>query len=312
MATIVLVHGIDQQQRSADSLENEWLPALAGGVRTVGFPALADRLWRAQSGLGGIDTRMAFYGHLFLQLGQQGDDPGDFTAEEDIVAEALAEEWLVRGAQRSSNVKVKQEAARELAYLRGQIGTQEQGLRAVARQVAKSVARIPWFARLGMGFAERFVRRAFRQMTQYLTDDCLREQALTVVTGLMNAQTQIVIGHSLGSVIAYEATQRLTHSLPLLLTIGSPLGLETMIYQRLRPQPPSFPPRVRHWVNVTDRNDLVAAEPDLLPMFSAGLPVGACFESGYTVDNGAEPHRAEFYLTKAQVGKPIGEILSAS
>jgi hypothetical protein len=47
-------------------------------------------------------------------------------------------------------------------------------------------------------------------------------------------------------------------------------------------------------------------------MFSGGLPPDARFESGYTVDNGAEPHRAEFYLTKAQVGKPVGETLNAS
>jgi surfactin synthase thioesterase subunit len=129
---------------------------------------------------------------------------------------------------------------------------------------------------------------------------------------LVDAQTQIVIGHSLGSVVAYEAMHRLTHALPLLLTIGSPLGLETIIYQHLRPQPPEFPSVVQRWVNVTDRNDLVAAEPNLLRMFATGLPSGARFESGYTVDNGAEPHRADFYLTKAQVGKPIGETLRTS
>jgi hypothetical protein len=33
MAEIVLVHGIDQQQKSADKLESAWLPALAGGIR---------------------------------------------------------------------------------------------------------------------------------------------------------------------------------------------------------------------------------------------------------------------------------------
>ena len=31
MATIVLVHGIAQEQKSADTLEEEWLPDLAGG-----------------------------------------------------------------------------------------------------------------------------------------------------------------------------------------------------------------------------------------------------------------------------------------
>jgi hypothetical protein len=37
MAEIVLVHGIDQQQKSADRLEQEWLPDLAGDVRIGGI-----------------------------------------------------------------------------------------------------------------------------------------------------------------------------------------------------------------------------------------------------------------------------------
>jgi hypothetical protein len=45
VAVIVLVHGIAQEQRSADDLEAEWLPALAGGLRTAGYPELADKLW---------------------------------------------------------------------------------------------------------------------------------------------------------------------------------------------------------------------------------------------------------------------------
>ena len=57
MAQIVLVHGIAQEQRAADALENEWLPALAGGVRLAGYPNIADQLWRDRSGPGGIDAR---------------------------------------------------------------------------------------------------------------------------------------------------------------------------------------------------------------------------------------------------------------
>jgi hypothetical protein len=256
---------------------------------------------------------MAFYGHLFLQPGQQGDDPGDLSPEEAAFADALGEEWLVRGAERSADKKVQREAVREVVYLRGQIGAQEQGLRhRMARPVINSLARVPWFARLSVAFAERFVRKAITQVTRYLTNDSSRETTLTTVTALLDVKTKIVIGHSLGSVIAYEAMHRLEHPLPLLVTLGSPLGLQTIVYQRLRPQSPGFPPQVQRWVNVADRNDLVAAEPDLVPMFSSGLSSGALFESGYKVDNGAEPHRADFYLTKAQLGKAIGETLSGS
>ncbi|MFN6338473.1 MAG: hypothetical protein ACK41W_07080 [Cyanobacteriota bacterium] len=44
MAEIVFVHGIDQRLSSADKLESEWLPNLAGGVRLAGLPDLADCL----------------------------------------------------------------------------------------------------------------------------------------------------------------------------------------------------------------------------------------------------------------------------
>jgi hypothetical protein len=67
MAIVVLVHGIAQEQHSADSLEIEWLPAMAGGVRKAGFSEVADRLRRDLLVPEGIETRMAFYGHLFLR-----------------------------------------------------------------------------------------------------------------------------------------------------------------------------------------------------------------------------------------------------
>jgi hypothetical protein len=247
MATIVLVHGIAQQQYGADVLENLWLPALASGVRAAGFDALADRLWRGRASPEGIEARMAFYGHLFLRPDQQGDTPGDLTPKEARLAETLGEEWLTRGVERSSNLRVKQTAAQELAYLRGQVGTHEQGTRALARSVLSSVARLPWFARVGMAFAERFVNRALKQVTRYLTDETIRAAALATVAAYMDAETQIVIGHSLGSIIAYEAAHRITHPLPLLLTLGSPLGLHTIIVQYLHPQPPGVLSGASHW-----------------------------------------------------------------
>jgi len=80
MAEIVLVHGIDQQQKSADKLESTWLPALAGGVRSAGFEEVADRIWRNAGKPGSIETRMAFYGSLFRAPGQQGDEPPEFNS----------------------------------------------------------------------------------------------------------------------------------------------------------------------------------------------------------------------------------------
>jgi hypothetical protein len=311
MATIVLIHGIAQEQKSADTLEEEWLPDLAGGVRTAGFPEIADRLYRLRSGPGGIDTRMAFYGDLFLKGGQQGLEPEEFSGPEQALAEQLAMEWTARAASRSTDEKGRRAASQELAQLQ-QTAAEEQGARAAARSAVNSLARIRWFAPFGMGFATRFVMRSLTQVTRYLTDDALHEQVLARVHALLTPGTRVLIGHSLGSVVAFEAAQELGHPLPLLITMGCPLGLHTVVYERVRPQPPRFPPPVHHWVNIADRNDIVAAEPNLTPLFASTAPPGAVLEGGYTVENGAKPHQADFYLTKAQVGRPVGALLSST
>src|SRR5690348_12412589 len=114
MATIVLVHGVAQEQKSADTLEEEWLPDLAGGVRTAGFTEVADRLYRLRSGLDGIDTRMAFYGDLFLRDNQQGLEPVELSRPEQALAEELAMEWTARAALRSTDEKSCRVANQEL------------------------------------------------------------------------------------------------------------------------------------------------------------------------------------------------------
>jgi hypothetical protein len=311
MATIVLVHGIAQEQKSADTLEEEWLPDLAGGVRTAGFPEIADRLYRVRFGPDGIDTRMAFYGDIFLRDDQQGLEPEELSGPQQALAEQLAMEWTARAASRSADEKSRRAASQELAQLQQTAG-EEQGVRAAARSAVNSLARIRWFAPFGMGFASRFVVRSLGQVTQYLSDDALREQALARVRALVTSDTRVLIGHSLGSVVAFEAAQTFDYPLPLLITLGCPLGLHTVVYERVRPQPPRFPPMVHHWVNVADRNDIVAAEPDLTALFGPTAPPAALLEGGYTAQNGAKPHQADFYLTKAQVGRPIGALLSGA
>ncbi|RZQ65670.1 hypothetical protein [Amycolatopsis suaedae] len=302
MARIVLVHGIAQEQKSPDSLEAEWLPSLAGGVRLAGRPELADALWR--DGRPG-PARMAFYGDLFLRRGQQGDGD-ELTAAEWPFAEALALEWLNRAAADASRERDRATAARELAFLAGPAG-EEQGVRAALRPVLNALSRLRPFARFGVALAERVVVKALRQVTLYLTDEAVREAVQERVAEHVGPDTQVIVGHSLGSVVAYEAVHRLGRPLPLLVTLGSPLGLRTVVYERTRPQPPAVPPMLARWVNLADRDDLVAARPDLTALFPGADGV---LESGYTVDNGAKPHEATFYLAKRETGAAVAAALS--
>ena len=312
MATIVLVHGIDNQSESADLIENLWLPALAGGVRISGRGDLADRLWPPRSRPDAIDCRAAFYGGLFRSPDRQeaGDDPRDWTPEQTALAETIALEWLERIAERAPTGSADAEQARlALDIARDPVGARAQGSGNVLRQALKTLSRVSWLAKTGMYLAERFILTSLVQVTHYLTDEATRAQAQKSVLGLVTSDTRVIIGHSLGSVVAYECAHQLKRPLPLLVTLGSPLGLRTIVADRLRP-PPSFPPKVSSWLNVANREDFVATEPDLRPRFAHDLPATSRFEGVWFSETGKNPHRAETYLGRLAVGRALEQALA--
>jgi hypothetical protein len=47
---------------------------------------------------------------------------------------------------------------------------------------------------------------------------------------LINEDTDLIIAHSLGSIVGWESCHRYKGNLPMLLTIGSPLGLGSVLY----------------------------------------------------------------------------------
>ena len=312
LSTIVLVHGIAQEQLSADSLEAEWLPALAGGVRTAGHHELADRLWR-DSRPSGVTTRMAYYGDRFTDPDAQGsggralDDTALDLAALDL-AERLSVEWLRTAAEYAADPRDRAEATRRLLNIDG-AGEGAQGPAAALRPALNALARLRWFAPFGLGLAGKFVWRAVSQVSSYLTEETVRQCAQDRVLEHVDADTRLVIGHSLGSVVAYEALHRTTGPVSFL-TLGSPLGLRSIVYDRLRPAPPRVPDAVSAWTNVVDRDDLVAAHLDLEPYFPPARDSRVVPHTLPFVDNGSAPHSAVNYLTKAAVGRAVAAALS--
>lgn len=304
---MILVHGIAQEQTSSDRLEDEWIQDLAGGVRSAGYGELADqiRLGRFHAG---IKARMAYYADLFLVPGQMGAKLNDLSQTELEIATPLAREWLERAAIRSGHSVQQQTAVQQLALVDGQTG-EEQGLAQYGRPALNALAKIAWFAPFGFWFAQTFVVRALKQVSQYFSDAETREAAISRVLNLIDKDTKVIIAHSLGSIVAYEAVCRAQIPIPFLITMGSPLGLETIIYQRLLPQPPIYPREVRRWVNIYDPDDLIAAEPDLRARFSTDKPTGAGMES-FIVDCDAMPHEASRYLCKSEVGRIVAQALA--
>jgi len=107
----------------------------------------------------------------------------------------------------------------------------------LGRPALNALAQLRWFAPFGMAVASRFVWRALTQVSRYLTDDQIRSFAQDQVLQWIGPDTRLVIGHSLGSVVAYEALHHISdrplHGLTLM-TLGSPLGLKSVVYERLR------------------------------------------------------------------------------
>jgi hypothetical protein len=317
VAEVVFVHGIGQEQAGPATLDQRWRTALADGVWKAGHADLASRLRRPAELPGAVSTGMAFYADLFDPPGQQGGaaDLSGLDAAGRQAVEGLAGVLLDRAAVAAGTEADRQTALDERAWLDGSVG-EVQGVGNMARSAVAALTRLRWFAPFGVAVARRFVVRSLVQVVRYLSEPDLREQVQQRVTDAMGdgragrEATRVLVGHSLGSVVAFEAAARSgsTAGIPLLLTLGSPLGIRTVVYDRLQPQPVRFPARVGRWVNVAADDDIVAAVPDLTALFAANLPPGAVFENR-SVDNGSAPHDATHYLTKAAVGAPVAAAL---
>lgn len=141
---------------------------------------------------------------------------------------------------------------------------------------------------------------------------------------LRKGERILLIGHSMGSVIAYDALWELWHEennrsqIDLLLTLGSPLGMR-FVQKRLigfrDRDGRRFPGNIRHWVNVATEGDVTALDPtlhdDFKPMIARGHTVAiedlhqGIF--GYFRDRAGvlNVHRSYGYLVQPTVGKAI-------
>ena len=180
--------------------------------------------------------------------------------------------------------------------------------RAAVQVMLNRLARSATFAKV----AQRGFIGNLKQVTAFLTDPMVKQNVLARVRDWMSDDTRVVIGHSLGSVVAYEY---LCHDLPgsveLLVTLGSPLGIPNVVFDKLTPAPAggvgAWPGRVTAWVNVADPDDIVALRKDLAPLFPGTAQAEKVVDR--LVNNGDEPHAIDRYLNTCQTGSALGDVL---
>lgn len=169
-----------------------------------------------------------------------------------------------------------------------------------------------WLARRHGDLARRFVVLFCREADTYVSDpaSARRQQTRAELNRVLAEQRpRVLLAHSLGSVVAYEALWHQPVELDLLITLGSPLGLPGAVYDRLSlgagndARKGERPPGVRRWVNVADIGDIVAIPRDLPTRFPG-------IDAHHEVSLGlVASHKATRYLGVPEVGAEIAACL---
>jgi hypothetical protein len=227
---ILGVHGVKNYQpglnprQAAERLAGWWRSAICMGLalpKECAHVAIIDVAYYAQ--------------HLHLSVVQGDEDPGALDPEVQQLIVAWAK---VCGAPE------------EMAQ---------------GRLAAPARAAVEWIAQK-YGLEHRPTRilttTFFREVQTYFTDPERREAAVAdVAEAIQCTRPDVVIAHSLGSVVAYEALWAYPEQpVDLLLTIGSPLAMPDIVLNRLSVHegPRRRPPGVAKWINIADPGDFIA------------------------------------------------------
>lgn len=116
-----------------------------------------------------------------------------------------------------------------------------------------------------------------RALSRYLTDLKLRHEARDRTQGAILPETQVVVGHGLGALIAYEALCALGDGASVtFVSLGAAMCGPEQIFARLEPAPRNYqghwPAAVRRWFNVVAHSDPTAMiAPQLTERFGPGI-----------------------------------------
>ncbi|GAQ67490.1 hypothetical protein SsS58_07945 [Streptomyces scabiei] len=313
---LVFVHGIGGL-RDAKAERQQWLRALATGVRAAGRAELVSALtqgWLA-------DVRFADYSDLFNARGAQGGAPGgELDPSDEQVLSGLLEAMLDELAEQyppdsgTRDARFIEQARHQLDAVssdgRAQ-GVGEFGRRLVA--VTTTLLQLPGLRQGAQWAGGQAFALQLSQVARYLNrhgDRAALGAAIRsrVLEGLDPTRPLVVVSHSLGTVVAYEALHEYEGPVALWVTLGSPLALGGVVLQRLVPRPPSCPEGVGAWHNFWDRNDVVVGRPRLADWIAPSAR-GVKAQTAPVKSGGLWTHTATKYLEHAEVAGPIAEAL---
>lgn len=137
----------------------------------------------------------------------------------------------------------------------------------------------------------------------------------------------LLIGHSMGSVIAYDTLWEMSRELDdnrtisMLLTMGSPLGLRFVQKRMLganRDGATKYPANISHWVNISSMGELTALDREFADDFHEMVELGLVdgiedhhrgIYNAYRDELGLNVHRSYGYMVNTATAKVVSEWL---
>lgn len=308
---LVFIHGIGGPRDPAREL-TQWTSALASGMRAAGHA----RLGRELTAGSGTECVFAHYADLFGQRQAQGEPDG---LPEEAQADVLSD-LLVAWVDALAAEDVSERDRRLLAHARAEAAPrdQAQGSLEVVRRainVATTVLSLKPWSGPAQWITPKLMVRHLAQVARYLArgehdDDGvgLDRRVRARVAEALGDGPVVVVAHSLGTVVALEALHEHPSDIRLLVTLGSPIAMRTVVWPRLVPQPPSTPATVAEWLNFWDRDDVIAVRPHLERDVRANL-AGVAPVSSRIDSDGVWVHSADKYLAQPAVAGRVAEAL---
>ena len=240
---LLFVHGRGQGAFNAEDLLDLWMQSLAIGIGSS-YEGILEH----------IEVQMPFYGHRLDEL------TGAATGLPQFPQQSREAQPRFHDFERFQHAHVREVQERH--------GLTDERLEALGNQPgeAPTIRGLPWVHSILRaldkvpGLSGEMLEQLTHDVWLYMRDKSVRREINAIVTASLTARTSVVvIGHSFGSVIAYDVLKdRDDIIVPLFVTLGSPLGIRSI---RSGFEPVNHPGCVGKWFNAFDRRDLIAMYP---------------------------------------------------
>jgi len=289
---LIFVHGRNQQGKDPEALRLEWQDALAEGFRRVSLP------WPE-----GTEPLLPFYGDELDKMmkalkaplaadvvSRGGDEAAIRDRESELRSELLQE---IAEAEGITAPEITSQFAADVAARGGDAAAVGRGVGnwEWVHSILKLLDRTP----IGSHAIDEFTR----DVSVYLTNGNVRRRIDDMIRAVIpDDEPCLVVGHSLGSVVAYNVLRQLPAGSAIrYVTVGSPLGIGAIQRQL---DTLAMPSRVAHWYNAMDERDVVA----LYPLDEKRFAIKPTIENKTTVDNRTgEHHGIVGYLQDPDVAR---------